>query len=281
MGQKSRIDDSKPARRAGFSGMTNARGIDVFTLNQDWQSKMDEQTRLLLSQISTATITTQLARRGICASAMKGPKFLNPWQEGRSERLVGEAYTVRTIPMREDLSTFESLADPAHPLRSAIEKVPKGSVLTIDARGDRTSALLGDILIARLKVRGVAGVVFDGVVRDGAAVAALNFPVVCLGAAAPPSICAHTAVDVQSPIGCGGVAVVPGDIIVADSDGAIVIPKHLAAEIAKGGDQQERLERYVQLRVLRGDSTVGLYPPNEATKASFREWLAAGEPEDL
>jgi len=174
-----------------------------------------------LRRVTTATIAPQLLKRGLRAVAMHGPM---PLIAGPGIRLVEPAFTLRYVPMREDLSTPEKLGRADNAGRRAMEETPPGAVLVIDARGVTSSSVMGDILALRLKVRGVAGVVTDGAVRDAEGLAAINLSCWCAGAAAPASIGGHYAADTGAVIACGGVAVVPGDIIVADGDGAVVIP---------------------------------------------------------
>ncbi|MEL0110858.1 MAG: ribonuclease activity regulator RraA [Rickettsiales bacterium] len=235
---------------------------------------MLDDTRETLKRISTATITLQLLKRGIRNTFMRGVAPL----AAMDERLVGEAVTLRFIPMREDISTPAILADKNNAQRVAIDTIPEGAVLVIDARGVSDCAALGDILAERIKQRGGAGVVTDGGVRDAAAVAAVGVPIFAAGPAAPASLTAHTPVDRDLPIGCGGVAVIPGDIIVGDGDGVVVIPQALADEVARDGLQQEGIEAYIKLQVEKGRSTIGLYPPDDAIRAEYAEWLAAGKP---
>ncbi len=229
----------------------------------------------ILKGVSTATLTMQLLKRGFRNVAMRGPKPIKDF----SGRLVGPAYTLRFVPMREDLSTVASLADVTNPARRAVEETPKGHVLVIDARGMADIGVIGDILAARMQARGVAGVVTDGGVRDVDAVADLDFPVWCTDAAAPASIHGHASGDLQTIIGCGEVAVVPGDMVVADNDGAVVIPADLVDEVARDGAEQERLERFVQLKIREGRKVFGTYPPDDKTRAEYEEWVKAGEPE--
>lgn len=236
---------------------------------------MDAETKANLQQISVATVSMQLLKRGIRNVAMSGVRPLNT----PTQPIVGEAYTLRYIPMREDLSTPEVLGRPDFEPRRAIEEVPPGAVLVIDGRGRGDVAVLGDILIERLKVRGVAALVSDGGIRDAEECLAADFPIYAAGPASPASVTFHSAGDLQCPVGCGGVAVIPGDVIVADGDGAIVIPQALAAEIGRDGIEQERYERFAKLRVAQGRAVPGIYPPNEAARAEYADWLAAGEPE--
>ncbi len=226
-----------------------------------------------LTKTSTATLTMQLLKRGIRNVWMDGPKPLDPG----TPRIAGEVFTLRFIPMREDVSTPESYRVPGS-MRDAIEAVPAGRIVVIDGRGEHRCGTLGDILIARLQVLGASGVVTDAAVRDVAEVKPIGLPVFCAGATAPPSITGLTFVDWQQPIGCGGVAVFPGDIVVGDGDGVVVVPRALAGEVARDGLEQERFERFVQQRVREGASVVGLYPPDQGTLADYQRWRDAGEP---
>ena len=186
--------------------------------------------------------------------------------------LVGPAFTLRNIPAREDLDRVEGFANPEHPQRKAIETVPAGHVLVVDCRGEAHAASGGEILMTRLSVRGVAGMVSDGGIRDSLPIAALAMPVFCAGPAAPLNLVAHHATETQVPIGCGGVAVYPGDLIVGDADGVVVLPAHLAAEIAAEAEAQERLEAWILRRVQDGARLPGTYPPDEATRAAYAAW---------
>lgn len=235
---------------------------------------MRTETKEMLAQISTATITLQLLKRGIRNTYMRGVAPLAPL----SGRLVGEAVTLRFIPMREDISTPAILADKENPQRVVIDTIPESAVLVIDARGVGDCAALGDILAERIKQRGGAGVVTDGGVRDAAAVSDVGLPVFAAGPAAPASLTAHTPIDFGLPIGCGGVAVIPGDVIVGDGDGVVVIPKALADEVARDGTAQEGIEAYIKLQVENGRSTIGLYPPDDAVRADYQAWVDAGKP---
>ncbi len=226
---------------------------------------MDSSVLETLRGVTTATVTMQLLKRGIRRSAMEGVGPLSPG----GARIVGVAYTLRYIPMREDLATAQVLGAPDYAPRVAIEDCPPGAILTIDARSEVDCGVIGDILAERLKQRGVAAVVTDGAVRDAVGVTATGLPVWCAGAAAPASITAHAGGDLQRPIGCGQVAVIPGDVLVCDDDGVAVVPQALAAEVARDGEEQERLEAWIQARVAEGRPTSGLYPPNEATRAEY------------
>jgi len=217
-----------------------------------------------LRDITTATITTVLLKKGIRNAYMRGPM---PLSEG-GKRVVGAAFTMRFIPAREDLAVPEAWASPRS-TRAAIEDMPAGVVAVADARALREAAIFGDILVARMVQRGVAALVTDGTMRDADGVRETGLPVWCTGAAAPSSVAGHIFVGWQEPIGCGGVAVFPGDIIVADGDGAVVVPPALVEEVAKLGAEQERFENWALGEVLKGSALPGLYPPNEATKARY------------
>jgi regulator of RNase E activity RraA len=247
------------------------------TKAEDTLPALDPGTIPLLRGVSTATITLQLLKRGFRNVAIDGVRPVNP----QAVRLVGPAFTLRFIPLREDIGTPALLQQPESPQRRAIETVPTGEVLVIDAHGEHRSGTLGAILVARLKARGVAGAVSDGAVRDSAEIAAMAYPVFSRGVAAPPNFTRLMAVDAQQPIGCGGVAVYPGDLMVGDSDGVVAIPRHLADEVARDGAEQEKLEIYLRRRIERGDSIVGVYPASDETLARYRRWREAGEPDDL
>ncbi|MBL6953942.1 MAG: ribonuclease activity regulator RraA [Alphaproteobacteria bacterium] len=221
-----------------------------------------------LAGISTATATMQLLKRGLRNCFIRGARPFNT----EHCQFAALAYTLRFIPMREDLSRVEVLADPEYPPRKAVEDIPPGMALVIDARGDLGAGVIGDILAARLQERGVAAVVSDGPVRDAAQVAAGKLPVFCAGAAAPASLNVHFGADLQRPIACGGVAVIPGDVLVGDSDGVVVIPAALAAEVARDGAEQEQLEGFLKQRVAAGHPTIGTYPPNPETLQAYNEW---------
>jgi regulator of RNase E activity RraA len=163
-------------------------------------------------------------------------------------------------------------ADPAHPQRRAVETIPAGHVLVQDCRGDTRAACGGGILMTRLAVRGAAGMVTDGCVRDWAAIAEMAMPVFCAGPSAPLNLAVHHAVEIDVPIGCGGVPVYPGDIVVGDADGVVIVPRHLAAELVDEGLEQERLEAFVQERIAGGAALPGTYPPDEATRAAYAAW---------
>jgi len=217
-----------------------------------------------LSRVSTATITTVLLKKGLRNVWMRGTRPLKPGLP----RLVGPAFTLRFVPVREDLATPESWSSPRS-TRGAIEEMPEGCIAVGDAMGVTDAGIFGDILCARMRKRGVTALITDGVMRDGVGVASTGLPVWCAGIAAPASVTGLTFVGWQEPIGCGGTAVFPDDIVVADGDGAIVIPKALVEEVAKAGPEQERLEAWIMRQVEKGVPLPGLYPPNAETKARY------------
>jgi regulator of RNase E activity RraA len=214
--------------------------------------------------ITTATLTTVLLKKGLRNVWMRGAFPLSPGQE----RLAGPAFTFRFVPGREDLATPESWSNPIS-TRSAIEAMPDGAIAVIDAGGCRDAGVFGDILCARMARRGAAALVTDGVVRELEGVLATGLPVWAAGAAAPPSVAGLTFVNWNEPVGCGGVAVFPGDLIVADRDGAVVVPQALVAEVEALAVEQERLEAWIMAEVEAGASLPGLYPPNAENKARY------------
>ncbi len=217
-----------------------------------------------LREVTTATITTILLKKGLRNVWMRGPMPLQPGQV----RIAGRAFTMRFVPAREDLATPESWASPRS-TRAAIEDMPEGVIAVADAMGIRDAGIFGDILCARMAKRKVAGLITDGVVRDVGGVLATKLPVWTSGAAAPPSVAGLTFAGWQDPIGCGGVAVMPNDVIVTDADGAVVIPAGLAEEVAKLAPEQERFEAWVVNEVERGVRLPGLYPPDAETRARY------------
>jgi regulator of RNase E activity RraA len=222
-----------------------------------------------LRTVSTATLCTQLFKRGFRNVYLQGVARLTIPSIGI---LVGPAYTMRNIPAREDLDQISAFENPEHPQRKAIESVPPGHVLVLDCRGERRVASGGQILTTRLKVRGAAGLVSDGPVRDSGEIAKMDFPVYCAGGSAPLNLLQHHAIDLNVPIGCGGVAVYPGDMIVGDAEGVVVIPQHLADEIAADAVDQEHLEAFLLERIQNGSPLPGTYPPNAETKAAYQAW---------
>jgi regulator of RNase E activity RraA len=218
-----------------------------------------------LSAISTATLTTVLLKKGIRRVSLRGPR---PFGAASRKRIAGRAFTLRFVPAREDLATPESWASPRS-TRAAIEAMAEGDIAVVDAMGQAGAGIFGDILCARMKKRGVAGLVTDGAVRDGVGVEATGLPVWCAGVAAPPSVAELTFVNWGEPIGCGGVAVMPGDIVVADGDGAVLIPDASLAAVLAEAREQERFEAWIIGEVEKGAALPGLYPPNTETRARY------------
>jgi regulator of RNase E activity RraA len=229
---------------------------------------LSDETRSLLAQLSTATLTSQLMARGLRNTFMQGVRRLTTG----GPSMVGEAFTLRYIPSREDIDVSAVFEDRNHPQRKAVETVPPGHVMVIDCRQDNRAAGAGSILVTRMMVRGAAGVVTDGGLRDSPTIAELAFPVYCAGPAAPSNITRHHAVDINVPIGCGEVPVYPGDIIVGDREGVVVIPRHLADQVARDGYEQSLMEDFVTERVMAGESIFGLYPANAEGLERFKAW---------
>jgi regulator of RNase E activity RraA len=232
-------------------------------------SAIPADVRDLLCHVSTATLCTQLFKRGFRNVFLQGVARLTTPSGGN---LVGPAFTLRNIPAREDLDQISAFENPEHPQRKAIETVPPGHVLVIDCRGETRVASGGQILTTRLQIRGAAGLVSDGPVRDSGAIAAMDFPVYCAGGSAPLNLIGHHAIDLNVPIGCGGVAVYPGDLIVGDDEGVVVIPQHLAAEVAADAVEQEIMETFLLERIEAGAALPGTYPPNAETRAAYAAW---------
>jgi regulator of RNase E activity RraA len=217
-----------------------------------------------LKQVSTATLTTILLKKGLRNVWMRGAKPLRPGLP----RIVGPAFTLRFVPAREDLATPESWGNPIS-TRTAIEAMPEGCVAVIDAMGITDAGVFGDILCARMAQRKVAALVTDGVVRDAEGVLQTGLPVWCAGASAPPSVAGLTFVNWGEPIGCGGVAVYPNDLVVVDQDGAVLIPQALIEHVLEVAPEQERMEGWIIEEVNRGAVLPGLYPMNAENKARY------------
>ena len=226
-----------------------------------------------LAKISTATLTTVLLKRGLRNVWIRGAKPLAPGLG----RIAGPAFTLRFVPAREDMATPASWASPIS-TRAAIEAMPEGCIAVADAMGVADAGIFGDILCARMGKKGVAALVSDGAVRDLQGVLGTGLPVWCQGAAAPPSVAALTFVGWQEPIGCGGVAVFPDDVVVADADGAVLIPAALLDEIVEAAPEQERLENWIMQEVAHGAALPGLYPPNAENKARYEAAISLTRP---
>lgn len=230
---------------------------------------LSEATRGKLQKVSTPTIATCLFKKGLKNQFIQDVK---PLQLGKPT-MVGEAYTLRCIPAREDRNPITVFRNPNHPQRVAVENCPPGHVLVIDSRKDCRAASGGDILISRLMVRGVAGVVTDGGFRDSANIAKLAIPSYHNRPTAPTNLTLHEALDINVPIGCGDVAIFPGDVLVGDDDGVMVIPAEIADEVADECTEMTLFENFVLEKVLEGYSVIGLYPPaNENTLTEFDKW---------
>jgi len=228
---------------------------------------LDPQIKTALEGVSTATLTTVLLKKGLRNVWMRGTK---PIREGQP-RLVGRAFTLRFVPAREDLATPESWSSPIS-TRAAIEAMPEGCITVVDAMGVQDAGIFGDILCARMAKKGVAALITDGVVRDIQGVLGTGLPVWCSGAAAPPSVAGLTFVAWQQPIGCGGVAVFPDDVVVVDQDGAVLIPQALLEAVVEAAVEQERQETWIMGEVEGGAALPGLYPPNAENKARYEAW---------
>jgi len=227
----------------------------------------DAEIKSKLATVTTATLTTILLKKGLRNVWMRGAMPIKPGQG----RIVGRAFTLRFVPAREDLATPESWSSPKS-TRAAIEAMPEGCIAVVDAMGNKDAGIFGDILCARMAKRNVAALVTDGVVRDLDGVLGTNLPVWCSGAAAPPSVAGLTFVDWDQPVGCGGVAVFPNDVIVIDNDGAVVIPAAMIDDILDAATEQERLEGWIMQEVNKGAALPGLYPANAENKARYEEW---------
>jgi regulator of RNase E activity RraA len=236
------------------------------------QHKLKRETREKLKGVSTATLCTALFKRGLRNQFIQD---VRPLHSGLPN-MVGEAYTLRYIPAREDLNPISVFQDRGHPQRKAIEECPPGAVLVIDSRKDPRAASAGSILAARLMKRGAAGIVTDGGFRDSPEIADLAFPAYHNRPSAPTNLTRHQAIDINLPIGCGDVAVWPGDVVVGDGEGVVVIPAGIADAIADEAVEMTAFEDFVTEKVLEGHSILGLYPPtDEQTKLDFAAWRTA------
>lgn len=232
---------------------------------------MNAATKEKLRDVSTATLCTALFKRGLRRQFIQNVRPMH--QPGRS--MVGEAFTLRYMPAREDLNELSVFRDPAHPQRKAIETCPEGHVLVIDSRKDANAASAGGILVTRLMKRGAAGIVTDGGFRDATDIAALGFPAYQNRASAPTNLTLHQAIDINVPIGCGDAPVWPGDIIVGDGDGVVVIPHQIADEITEEAVEMTRYEDFVYHMVLEGRSITGLYPATDPKSLEdYARWVA-------
>lgn len=231
---------------------------------------LDAEIIRILGGVTTATLTTVLLKKGLRNVWLRGARPLR----GGGPRLVGRAFTLRFVPAREDLATPASWGSPIS-TRAAIEAMPAGCIAVVDAMGVTDAGIFGDILCSRMVKRGVTALVTDGVVRDIDGVLGSQLPVWCQGTAAPASVAGLTFVGWQEPIACGGVAVFPNDVIVADADGAVLIPAALLDAVIPEAVEQERFEGWIMTEVARGVPLPGLYPPDAEAKARYAAWVKA------
>jgi regulator of RNase E activity RraA len=233
-------------------------------------------TRNKLMGVSTATLCTALFKRGLRTQFIQDVRPVNTQRDPKTPNMVGEAFTLRYIPAREDLNPISVFQDRAHPQRKAVEDCPPGAVFVIDSRKDARAASAGSILVTRLMKRGVAGIVTDGGFRDSPEIAQMAIPAYHCRPSAPTNLTVHQALDINVPIGCGDAPVWPGDVMVGDGEGVVVIPAHLADEIADEATEMTAFEDFVTERVLEGQSILGLYPPtDERNRDAFAAWRKA------
>ncbi|MEX5728774.1 regulator of RNase E activity RraA [Rhodovulum iodosum] len=232
----------------------------------------NDEIRDRLMGVSVATLATALFKRGLRNQVIQDVRPL----ADRGRNMVGPAFTLRYMPAREDRNQLSQFRNPDHPQRKAIETCPPGHVLVMDSRKDARAASAGDILITRLMVRGGAGVVSDGGFRDAATIAGLDIPAYHSRPSSPTNLTLHEAIDIDVPIGCGDVAVFPGDIVVGDADNVIVIPAHLADEVSAEAVEMTAYEDFVVEEVRAGATIIGLYPATrDENLARFEEWRKA------
>ena len=229
---------------------------------------LTDKTREILKAVSTATLCTALFKRGLRNQMIQGVLPL-----GDAGQMVGEAFTLRYMPAREDRNPVSVFQNPEHPQRKAVEDCPPGAVMVIDSRKDPRAASAGSILVTRMMVRGCAGVVSDGGFRDSPEIAQMDFPAYHARPSAPTNLSVHEAIGINEPIGCGDAPVFPGDIIVGDAEGVVVIPAEIADEIATEAEEMTVFEDFVTEQVQAGETIIGLYPAtNDKTKADFAAW---------
>lgn len=233
-----------------------------------------------LARISSGSLTTELFRKGLRQCFLVGLKPLNP----DCARFAGEAFTMRYIPAREDIDTYDTLTPYPNPMNlqwEAVERIGPRQVLVVDSRSDVSSATAGNVLLTRMMVKGCAGIVTDGALRDGIEISQMAFPAYARGVVASTRLSTHHAADLNVPISCAGVAVYPGDILVGDGDGITVVPRAMAAELCDLCEKRDAFEAYVALRIAAGEGLYGVYPPTPQTRADYAAWQAAGSrPED-
>jgi len=233
---------------------------------------LSAENRARLAGVSTATLSTALFKRGLRNMFIQDVRPVGT----QKNNMIGEAFTLRYMPSREDLDSIEVFKDPAHPQRKAVEECPPGHVMVIDSRKDARAASAGNILITRLMKRGVSGIVTDGGFRDSPTIAELPFAAYHNRPSAPTNLTLHRAVDIDVPIGCGDVPVFPGDIVVGDGDGVIIVPAHMANDITEEAHEMTAFEDFVEEEVMKGETIIGLYPATkEETKIKFEAWRQA------
>lgn len=231
-----------------------------------------------LKQVSTPTITTQLmSNHGLHNVSLRNVLPIDP----SLGRFAGPAYTLRYVPLREDLHPEQYLDHPANLMTPAVEDIPAGAVMVLDANARNDVGMLGGNILMRLKVRGVEAAVTDGGMRDIPELRDLGMPVCIAAYAAPPSFTKLMLVDTQCTVTCGGVPICPGDIIVGDSEGTVAVPAQFAASVAENGLAQDHVEGWVNRRLAKGDPLPGLYPPSDKMRREYEKWVAAGEPDDV
>ncbi len=232
---------------------------------------LTEQCKIKLQTIPTATINAVLFKRGLRNTYIRGIHLINP----DAPRMIGPAFTLRYIPAREDFDQIDAFENLGQPQRTAVEECPPGSVFVIDAREDSSAAAASSILLTRLMKRGCAGIVTDGGFRDTPAIAKMHFASYHARPAAPASLVRHLAVDLNVPIGCGGVPVFPGDIMVGDGEGVVVIPRAISPGVVADAFELMQFEEFVQKKVDDGASVTGLYPPSAAIREDYERWRAS------
>jgi regulator of RNase E activity RraA len=239
---------------------------------------VSDETLDKLAKLSSGSLTTQLFKHGYRQPALVGLRALNK----NIKPFAGRAYTMRFIPAREDIDTYGTMTTKPNMDNlqwQGIEQVQPGDVLVVDSRNDPRAASAGNILVTRLLARGARAIITDGALRDGTEIANLPLPAYCREVTATTRISYHHVADLQVPIGCAGVAVYPGDVIVGDADGVTVIPPHLAAELAEFCTRQDDVENYLAMRIASGEPLWGVYPPSQQAYESYEKWVADGRPE--
>ncbi|WP_447764850.1 RraA family protein [Pseudomonas reinekei] len=238
---------------------------------------VSDETLEKLSRCSSGSLTTQLFKRGFRQPAFVGLRAMC----AQAKPFAGRAFTMRFIPAREDIDTYGTMTTKPNGDNlqwQGIEQVQAGDVLVIDSRNDPAAASAGNILVTRLLARGARAIVTDGALRDGSEIAAMTLPAYAREITATTRISYHHVADLQVPIGCAGVAVYPGDVIVGDADGLTLIPAYLAEELADVCLEQDDIENYLAMRIASGEALWGVYPPSADAVAAYQDWVASGRP---